>query len=158
MTKGVLMCILAIGMFCSCESIEAEKEELIINQVEPGETLLDAELLEALNGSKWVATSCPSERVVNFNGYSECDYFMSLEFVGSKLFIKHNSDAAATPHNLCSSEGTLFPVSIQACTNTTWSPWFYINITDVSATTLKFTVQDLDFYQDYFGDFTFRRN
>ena len=154
MRKSFLLMALVVGLFWSCDKTTGivEDNEITSNQ------LLDGDLLNALNNTKWEMVSCPPDRIINLNGYSECDYFMELEFIGRKVFIQHsNADLPPTPHHICSSSGTVLPISIQACTNSTWRPMFHINITKLTSTTLEFTLFDVGFIDGFQGKYKFRK-
>lgn len=147
--KGFLTLIFAMVVFCSCEKS--------VNIIEGGNLTGDA-LLAALNGSRWQLVDCPDQNKVNINGYPECDYFASIEFRNKQVFIEHNGNAIPTPHHICTTEGgTQFPLSVQACSNTTWSPFFYWDIISYSSNTLTISLQNISFYPSYQEVFTFQK-
>ncbi|MEZ5008176.1 MAG: hypothetical protein R2728_06195 [Chitinophagales bacterium] len=147
--KRFLTFFFALAILCSCEKST--------DFIEGGNLTGDA-LLTALNGSKWRLVDCPDQNLVNINGYAECNYFSVLEFKNKQVLIEHIGNLVATPHHICSSEGvTQFPLSVQACTNTTWSPFFYWDILSYTGTTLKINLQNISFYNDYKGEFTFEK-
>ncbi len=149
MTRLLILIFIA-AMFCSCEKAE--------NNLVKEMGLANEALMNTLNGSKWILSSCPSTHTINLNGYPECEYFLKLEFNNEGVSITHNSELAPTQHHICVTDGgTRFPLSVQSCSNTTWSPWFHWDITHYDGNTLKFNLQDLDFYDDYKEEFTFEK-
>lgn len=147
--KRFLTFFFALAILCSCEKSS--------DFIEGGNLTGDA-LLTALNGSKWRLVDCPDENRVNLNGYTECDYFSILEFNNNQVFIEHIGNQVPTKHYICSTEGgAQFPLSVQACTNTTWSPFFYWEILSYTGNTLKLSLQNINFYTDYRGEFTFEK-
>lgn len=113
--------------------------------------------LSKISGSKWVLDQCPEMPLLNINGYSECAYFESLEFVGNKVYIKHSGNPTPTLHHICYVNGKELVVSIQACSNTTWESLFEWDVASYTGSGLSFNMTTPNISIGYQGKFGFRR-
>lgn len=147
--RKTLLAIALVGILFSCSTTD----EKIIE----ANNLVNEQLINALDGTKWVLKTCPPQEYLNMNGYSECNYFTELEFSGQSVYIQHNNENAPTLHHICYTEGTKMPLSIQACENPTWKSFFWWDITYLDNKNLRLDVENVSFHATYDEEFTFEK-
>ncbi|MEZ5008177.1 MAG: hypothetical protein R2728_06190 [Chitinophagales bacterium] len=113
--------------------------------------------LAKISGSKWALDECPGIPLLTINGYSECAYFESMEFVGDKVYIKHSGNPTPTLHHICYVNGKELVVSIQDCSNTTWRSLFEWNVSSYTGSGLVFDMTTPNISIGYQGKFAFKR-
>jgi hypothetical protein len=114
--KNFILAFAFLGILFSCSTTDE-------NGI--GNNASNSALLAALNGSRWTLTDCPENEWIMLNSNTLCNYFLNLRFDGNSVYIHPNNLSLPLEHHICFVEGRIFPVSIQACENGTWRPFFW---------------------------------
>jgi hypothetical protein len=134
--KKYFLSIALLGMLFSCSTTNEE--------IGFGGNLTAEEQVAELNGSEWKLKSCPNQEWIILNTYSLCNYFKEVKFAGNSIFIQHNNSNPPTQHFVCSYESNDIPLSIQACSNPTWKPYFWWDIVYYTNNELVIDLVEID--------------
>ncbi len=128
-----------LGILFSCST--SNIDELGQGQ---GGFLSNEQQIAALDVTRWEQTACPNQEWIILNTYSLCNYFKGLEFEGNIVYIQHNNSNPPTQHNICNYESNEIPLSVQACSNPTWKPFFYWDIVSFNSNKLIIDLTEID--------------
>jgi hypothetical protein len=135
--KKTLMALALLGMIFSCSTIDSDGPG-------SGAFLSNEQQITALDGSEWRQIACPSQEWIILNTYSLCNYFKALKFSGNSVYIQHNNSNPPTQHFICNYENTHIPLSVQACSNPTWKPFFWWDIVSFDNNKLIIDLIEID--------------